>query len=154
MASITTCGLQADTWEPSGAVGFRVEVGEVPANDLFGGITFDVLRAGVPARHVAVDIQHIDGIVGDTLNEQSELFFAFAKFSLGGSSFGQVAGDFGEADKLPPRRADRVDDHMGPELGAVLAYAPALALEAAGAFGLRQRESRDVLRPLSVGVKR
>ena len=42
---------------------------------------------------------------------------------------------------------------MGPELRAVLAHAPALALEAAGALGLRQRLSRDVLRPLSVGVK-
>src|ERR1700758_4200095 len=42
---------------------------------------------------------------------------------------------------------------MSPELRAVLADAPAFALEAAGALGLCQRLGRDVLQPLSVGVK-
>ena len=51
----------------------------MPANDLFGSIAFDVLRPGVPARHVAAGIQHVDGVVGHTLNEQAELFFAFAQ---------------------------------------------------------------------------
>src|SRR6202012_4745961 len=59
----------------------------------------------------------------------------------------------GEADEIALRRADRVDHHMGPELRAVLAHAPALALEAAGALGLRQRQRRDVLRLLSFSVE-
>src|SRR6202000_1527494 len=70
-----------------------------------------------------------------------------------GPSFSQVAGDFGEADKLPLRRADCVDDNVGPELRAILAHAPALSLEAAAALGFLQRQSRDVLQALSVGVK-
>ena len=42
---------------------------------------------------------------------------------------------------------------MGPELRAILADAPAFALEAAGTLSLRQRLGRDVLQPLSVCVK-
>src|SRR5262249_6137028 len=108
---------------------------------------------GIPARHVARGIQHEDGVVGNTLNQQSEQFFAFAQFRLSGPSLGQVPRDFGEADKFSLRRADRVDDDMGPELRAVLTNAPAFSLETAGTLRLRQRLSRDVLHPLGVGVE-
>jgi hypothetical protein len=60
-----------------------------------------VLRASVPASHLTAGIQHVDGVVGNTLHHQSELCLAFAQFRLGGLSLGQVAGDFGEANKLP-----------------------------------------------------
>src|ERR1700760_2749775 len=42
---------------------------------------------------------------------------------------------------------------MSPELRTVLAHAPAFTLEPTSALGFGQRQSRDVLRTLSIGVK-
>ncbi len=81
------------------------------------------------------------------------MFYAFAQFCLGRPSLGQVARDFGEADKGPLGRAYRVNDDMGPEVRAILADAPTFALEATRALSLRQRLSGNVLRPLSLGVE-
>ncbi len=61
---------------------------------------------------------------------------------LGLSPLGEIARDLREAQKLAGRAADRVDDDMRPEARAVLAHAPALGLELAGALGRLQRGRR------------
>jgi hypothetical protein len=42
------------------------------ADDLARGIALDPLRAGVPADHATVGIEHVDGIVGDGVDQQAE----------------------------------------------------------------------------------
>ena len=49
--------------QAAGAVGFGVELREMPADDFPLGIAFDAFGAGVPARHVAVRIEHDEGVV-------------------------------------------------------------------------------------------
>jgi hypothetical protein len=49
---------------------------------------------------------------------------------LGKLALGQVARDLGEADQSSGRFPDRIDDHVRPEAGPVLAHAPAFTLEA------------------------
>jgi hypothetical protein len=102
---------------------------------------------------VAAGIQHVDRIVGDTLNKQSELFLAFAQFDFRGPPLGQVAGDLGEADEVSLRGADGVDDNMGPKLRAVLTNTPTLALESPRALSFGQRQSGYVLGAFDLGVK-
>src|SRR4029077_5896084 len=58
----------------------------------------------------------------------------FAQTALGRLLFGDVARDLGESDDLAAI-ADRIDDHIRPEAGDVLAHAPAFGLEAAFAYG-------------------
>jgi hypothetical protein len=41
------------------------------ADNLFGRIAFEALRAGVPARHDASRVEHIDRVVGDSLDQES-----------------------------------------------------------------------------------
>src|SRR5450631_4283319 len=97
-------------------------------------IALDSLCAEIPVRHAAVDVQKVNGIVGDALHEQPELLFALHERLLGFSTFGQVARDFGIADGLARRLADRIDDHGSPKACAVLADTPAFAFELAFAL--------------------
>src|SRR5439155_24303828 len=52
------------------------------------------------------------------------LFFQLA-------AMGEIAGDLGETDQAAVAIQHPADDDVGPEAGAVLAHAPALALESA-----------------------
>src|SRR5690606_7719898 len=104
----------------------RVEARKVLADDLERLITLDALCAGVPARHTALGVEHVDGVIGDALDEKPELLLAAAQGFLGTFALGEIAGDLGEADVLAIRRADRIDHHMGPEAVPVATYAPAL----------------------------
>ena len=97
----------------------------------------------IPVGDVAVGVEHVDGVVGDALHQQPELLLALPERLLGGLAFGQVARDLGKADQLAGRLADRIDDDVGPEARAVLADAPAFALELAFARGGLQRPRRQ-----------
>ena len=57
-----------------GNVVCRVEGGEVFSDDFFRGVTFDFLRACVPADHVAVGIQQVNGVLLDAIYQNVELF--------------------------------------------------------------------------------
>src|SRR5665213_1201379 len=105
------------------------------ADDLFRTVALDPFRTGVPARNLAVRRQHIDGIVRDTLNQEPELFLAFPKRLFGKLSLGQIARDLGKTKQIPGGILDGVDDDIGPEPGAVLSAAPALAFEFSFARG-------------------
>lgn len=97
----------------------------MPTNDFLRSIALDTLGAEIPTADIAVGIEHVDRIVRDALDEPAELFLALADRLFGRPAFGQVAGDLGIADEFAGRTADRIDDHMRPEAGSILALAPA-----------------------------
>src|SRR5579872_918547 len=101
------------------------------ADDFLFGITFDPARTGVPVGDMAVRVQHVDGVIGDAADQQAEAALCFQRREMGRALLGHVAGHFGEA-KQSAIPADRVDQHLRPEQGAILADTPALGGEAAG----------------------
>ena len=52
-----------------GAVGLGIEAGKVLPDDFVGRVALDPLAADIPARHDAVGIQHVQGVIGDTFNQ-------------------------------------------------------------------------------------
>ncbi len=60
-----------------GPIGLGVELREVPAQDLFGGIALDPFTAGIPAGDEAGRVQHVERVVGDTFNEEAKIPLAF-----------------------------------------------------------------------------
>ena len=46
------------------------------SDDFVGGVAFEALCPGVPARHVAFRVEHVDGVVSDRLNQQTECIIA------------------------------------------------------------------------------
>ena len=136
----------------------RVEDAEVAADDLVGGVALQCLRAGVPAAHRAVHVEHEDGVVAHAVHQQPEALLAGAQFLLVALALGEVARDLDEAVELAAGPAHGRDDHVGPEARAVLAQAPAFVLEAAlgrgpaqfllrpsGRDGLGRIEDREML---------
>ncbi len=94
---------------------------------------------------MALRVEHVDRIVGDALDEHAEALLAAAKFFLCGSALGEIARDFREGDQIARGVENRIDDHIGPEMAAVLAHAPAFRLEAAFALGGFQGDPGDAL---------
>ena len=86
----------------------------------------------------AADHRHqIVEVVGDAAGELAERLqllrldqrgARFLELLLRSDALGDVAGDLGEADVLAVLVEDRVDQHVRPEQGAVLAHALRLAL--------------------------
>ena len=76
-------GVESERGNARGLIFRRVEAGEMLADDLVGGIALEPLRTRIPADHHAVGIQHVDGIVGNALNQQFE---AVARFMVGGGN--------------------------------------------------------------------
>jgi hypothetical protein len=118
---------------PGGKAGrpilFRVELREMMPDDLVLEVSLDPLRPGIPVGDMPLRVEHVDGVIGHALHEQPEALLAVLERLEGVTSLGQVPGDLRIADQFALFVADRVDDHMGPEAGAVLAQAPALVLE-------------------------
>ena len=50
----------------------RIELREMPADDLWRLVSLEALRAGVPARDVAFGVEHVDRVVGDRADKQLE----------------------------------------------------------------------------------
>src|SRR5690242_264758 len=50
----------------------RIEDGEVPADDLVGGVLVDALGAGVPRGDAPVGVEHEDGVVGDAVDDAAK----------------------------------------------------------------------------------
>jgi len=57
---------------------FGVETREMAADDFLGRVTLDALRAAIPAGYIALGIEHEDGVVLDSINQQPELLSLFA----------------------------------------------------------------------------
>ncbi|MCY1486039.1 hypothetical protein D9M68_196770 [compost metagenome] len=63
----------------------RIEAGEILADDFLGGITLVGLGAGIPARHAAIDVEHVDRVVLHAADEAREL-----PFGCGGGELGMM----------------------------------------------------------------
>ncbi len=63
--------LQVAGRDAGGAVLFGVEAREVLTQDVVGLVALEALGPGVPARHVAGGVQHIDGVVVDRVDQHA-----------------------------------------------------------------------------------
>src|SRR5271163_1066105 len=54
------------------------------ADNLLGSVALDSLCACVPACHPSVESEHVDRVIGDTLDEQPELRLAIPERRFGG----------------------------------------------------------------------
>ena len=122
-------GVERTGGEAGHAVFLRIEAGEILTHNLFGAVALEPFGTAVPAGDRADRVDHVDGIVSDALHQQAEAFLAAAQFLLRGAAFGEVAGHLGKAEQMAGGVADRIDHHIGPEPGAILAQAPAFRLE-------------------------
>ena len=93
-------------------------------------VALDGLGAWIPVRNMALRVEHVDGIIVDTLDEHSKALLAFEQRSLLLLLCGDVAGNLGETDVMPVRVVDRVENRIHVKSAAVLPDAPALCLEA------------------------
>ena len=123
------------------------------ADDFLRAIALDPLRARVPARDPAFRRQHVNGVVGDALNQKPELFLALPERVLGLFSLGKIARDLGIADQIAGGVLDGVDDDIGPELSAVLSAAPAFAFEFSFARGNLERSLRQPRFAIGLGIE-
>ncbi|MNF59994.1 hypothetical protein D3C84_415960 [compost metagenome] len=128
-APFTHGDVQRPLWLAGFAILRGIEDRKMLANDFFRQVTLDALGTKVPVAHASVRRKHVDRIVGHALHQQAELLLALLEDFLGHPAIGQVAGDLGEPQQGARRVEDRIDDHMGPEMAAVLAHLPAFALE-------------------------
>ena len=64
------------------AVGFGIETGKMLAEDFVRGIPLDALAADVPACDDSVGIEHVERVVGDSLNQKAETALAFEQVPL------------------------------------------------------------------------
>ncbi|MNN03379.1 hypothetical protein D3C81_1160670 [compost metagenome] len=106
-----------------------IEQRKMLTDNFFRQIAFDPLCALVPVADPAFGAEHVDRVVGDALHQQAELLLALLEGFFSHFPVGQVAGDLGETEQFAVGINDRIDDHMRPEIGAVLAHPPALAFE-------------------------
>jgi len=70
VATLLQCRGERPFRHAGGAVRGRVEPGEMLAEDFGLRISLEAPRAGVPASHRAVGVEHIDRVVGDALDQQ------------------------------------------------------------------------------------
>ena len=124
-------GFQRAGRHAPGAVLRRVEIGKMLADDFRRAVALDALGAGIPVGDDALGAEHVDGIVGDALNQQAKLLLALAQGIFRGAALGQVARHLGKAGQRARRIADGINDDMSPETGAILADPPAFCFELA-----------------------
>jgi hypothetical protein len=68
-AALLFCGPQRSGWKIYRSVFDRIEAREVVADDLVCRVTLEPFRAGIPARHKAARIEHVDCVVADPLDQ-------------------------------------------------------------------------------------
>ncbi len=102
-ASLARGRLEGALWLAGFPILVGIEHREMLADGLVREVALDPLRAQVPVAHAAVAVEHVDGVVGDALHQQPELFLAFLEDLLGGLALGQVPRDLGIADNVAGR---------------------------------------------------
>ena len=118
-----------------------------------GRVALDALGARIPVGHAAFGIEHVDGVIGDALDQQAEAPLGIEKRLLGIFFVGHVAGDLREADQTAMLVVDAIDDDARPEARAVLPNAPAFTFELAfGARDFKHSRGHTGL-PVLIGVK-
>src|SRR5256886_10299135 len=60
----------------------RIKAGEMMTDDFLRFVTLDLFRAGVPARNLAIRVEHEDGVVLNAFNHEADLFLAALELLL------------------------------------------------------------------------
>src|SRR6267142_1408601 len=131
----------------------RVKYREVISDNFLGCVPFDAVRAEIPVRHNAFWVEHVNGVVGNTLHQQFELLLALLERFLSNFAFGQVARDLRKTHELSCRGTNRIDDHKCPESRTVLADPPTFAFELPFPHGGLEREGWYPPLLIFLGVK-
>jgi hypothetical protein len=76
------CHLKCPLWHVGDLILLGKEALKVPALDLTRRITFEPLRSLVPMGDAAFRIQHVQGVIGYTVNEQFEVLIARSSCNL------------------------------------------------------------------------
>ncbi len=107
------------------AVLLRIELREMPADDLVGGVALDTLAAEVPIRDVALRVDHVDRVIDDPLHQHAKRLLAFGERRLALLLLGRVADRGGEPLDGALRPPHRLDDQQCLKPAAVLEGEPA-----------------------------
>src|SRR6185503_584962 len=70
VAALARRGFQRPHGNTRGPVLWREEAGEVLTDDFGGGVALDPLGSGVPGGYATFGIEHVDGVIGDTGDQQ------------------------------------------------------------------------------------
>src|SRR6185312_9934494 len=100
----------------------------------------------------ATRLVHLDEAIERGVDDTARHALAFLQRQVAGTTRGHVARDLGKTDQLAVIQ-DRVDDHVGPETRAVLAYAPTLRAIAAVPRGNFQGPPRYASLALLGGIE-
>ena len=98
------------------------------SDDLIGRVALEPLRARVPVNNDPARVQHVDGVIDDAFDEDTEATLAFQQRIPCCDAFCDIAGNLGEAYEIAVLVHDLVEYCIAPETTAVLAYAPSLGL--------------------------
>ena len=155
------CGSQAEHLFRSAPpdIFLKKEAGKVVADDLFGGIPLNMLRAGAPTDDLASRVQHEDRVVMDSVQEHPVLFFALLEQFLGSRTSRAVThrGPGRDAGDQDPQQGSKKQDALG-QAQVVLSACQAERPQAhfLGQHSADQRLELGVpfLRPTSNGIHR
>src|SRR4051794_13272350 len=95
------------------------------ADDFVRAVAFDPLRSCVPVRDAALRVEHENGVISDTLDEQSKAPLAFQRRKMRLAIVRHITRYFRETDEFAVF-LNRVHDDHRPEAASVFANAPAL----------------------------
>src|SRR3984957_12731557 len=152
VAAALPCKPERARGPAGGLICTGIEPREVLADDFFRAVAFDALTTGVPVGNQAGRIDHVEGIIGDTIHQQPKMPLALPEGVGGLVPFGNVAGNLGEADELTPL-IQRINDNRGEELRAILAYPPSLGLELSAATGCFEGARRQPGLTIFLGIE-
>src|SRR6185312_9477751 len=124
-------GVESVGWHPLRPILFRVEPGKMVPNNLVGRVAFDARCPGVPARDDAIEVQHVERVVGHAVDEEAELALAVPQRLVRRAPLCDIPGDLGIADEIAVIIVNGIDDNRGPEAAAIFSAAPAFGLVAA-----------------------
>nr|WP_062610957.1 hypothetical protein [Caballeronia calidae] len=99
-------------------------------------VALGTLRTRTPVRHDATWVEHVDRVIGDSFDQQTEAALGIARLLMQRARLCQVARDLREAEQLAVVLMNGIDDHVRPETRAVLAHAPAFRF----VLALRKRD--------------
>ena len=70
VSSLASSGLKGQGGNACFLVFWKVEGREVPTQNLGGGVALEALRSSIPTRYVAMHVEPVDGVVGDTFDQK------------------------------------------------------------------------------------
>jgi hypothetical protein len=101
VAAFVDCRQQSAGRHAIGAILRRIEHGEVAADDFALAVALDAHGPGVPVRHVALRIEHVNGVIRDAVNQRLKAPLAFLRRGPHQLPFQLLAALAGGNDLMP-----------------------------------------------------